>query len=202
MRFGKGNMPGMELDTKGLLDLLQQLHPSWAQRSIDGRLKYFMRQGWPSPAVAAGRGAKVRLGVDDVMKFALLMELLDAMVPPGPAAAMIDASWADLRTGLAGAWVERADRQSALPIVLHMRSAEDGVSGTVVVGTNDGVRQWLNGEGAGRWLLLLDSARLIRSLDKALVETMTPVAARRFASSMDEWVLATRTPSVGADRTD
>lgn len=181
----------MEIDTKGLLALLSHMHPAWEPRVLGSRVQYFMRRAWPSPAVTAGRGLKVRLGVDDVMRFVLVHELLDAMVPPGPAAAMIDASWTDLRTALAGAWSERGTREAALPILVRMRSTNgaDG-NGTTVAATSDDVRRWLGGQGGSRWLLVLDAMRLIRGFDAAVVDTMAPQFRRSFVAAVDEWVVA------------
>lgn len=183
----------MDIDTKALLAVLSHMHPAWEPRVLDSRVKYFMRQGWPSPAVTAGRGLKVRLGVDDVMRFVLVHELLDAMVPPGPAAAMIDASWTDLRAALAGVWRERGTRTAALPILVRMRSvdADDGDGGgTAVAATGDDVRRWLGGHGGSRRLLVLDAMRLIRGFGAAVVDTMAPQLARSFVAAVDEWVVA------------
>lgn len=183
----------MEIDTKGLLALLSHMHPAWEPRVLGSRVQYFMRRGWPSPAVTAGRGLKVRLGVDDVMRFVLVHELLDAMVPPGPAAAMIDASWTDLRIALAGVWTERGTREAALPILVRVRTVdgddEDG-GGTAVAATGDDVRRWLGGQGGSRWLLVLDAMRLIRGFDAAVVDTMAPQFRRSFVAAVDEWVVA------------
>jgi hypothetical protein len=176
----------MGLSTSELLQVLQQMHPSWDQRALAARVKYFTRDGWPSDAVRAGRGSRLLLGADDIMKLVFVMELLDASVPPTPAREMVEEGWRELRFALASSWNERATRTAALPVIVHA-SADDAASRVAIAATADEVRRWLAGRDEFRWLLLLDAARVAKSLDRALREVLAPSSLRALTALIDDW---------------
>lgn len=183
----------MDLGSGQMAALLQDLHQGVAAASLDARMKYFQRRGFPSGEVAVGKGWRAEYGPTDMMKLVIAFELLDSFVPPAQASALVAASWAGVREALAEAWVSRRDRQFALPIILK---SEGFGSKTRDVGsldpcTADDIRAWLQGAGSRRAVVVMDALRIVKAFDTALASVLPEPKVDRMRAAFDEWAAGT-----------
>lgn len=70
--------------------------------ALAARLKHLNRLGFPR-AEGPGRGARLRYDLEDVLKFAMLFQLLDGGAPSVRAVELLGARWGEVRAALVSA---------------------------------------------------------------------------------------------------
>lgn len=149
---------------------LKAMHPDIGEESIEARIRYFHRHGFPSEKQGVGKGWRADYDATEVMKLACAFELLAAFVPPSQSISAVSASWESIEERLRGAWIERSERRFALPIILT--GAAVGGKGEFEVALApieaDDLRRWLQGRGDVRRIVVFDAVRVSRALEDGL----------------------------------
>jgi hypothetical protein len=172
-----------------LVSVLRQMHSDADEKSLDARVRYFQRRGFPSEDAAVGKGWRSEYGPAEIFKLACALELLNAFVPPAQAAATVADSWRDIADTLRIAWLERERREFALPVLLRGVgfAAKGDAAGVLVAITADDLRTWLQGRSSERMMVTFDALRLARALASAIEKTLPQERADRVRVSLDGW---------------
>lgn len=177
-----------------LASVLRGMHPDADETSIEARVRYFQRRGFPNEDAAVGKGWRAEYGARDVMKLVCAFELLAAFVPPAQAIGIVTESWKAVEETLRGAWLERTTREFSLPLLLRGVGvgAKGETEGSLVAVTMDDLRGWLQGRGDQRVVMTVDAVRLVKALDAALGNFLPPDRAERMRTSLNGWAAARR----------
>lgn len=171
-----------------LVSVLREMHPGADERSLEARVRYFQRRGFPNEDAGVGKGWRLDYGPAEIFKLACAFELLSAFVPPAQAAATLTESWSKISDTMRSAWLERDERTFALPVLLRGVGfgAKGEAAGTLVPITADDLRAWSQGRGPDRMLVSFDALRLAKAL-AAAIELLPPDRMERTQTLLNEW---------------
>ncbi len=184
----------MAIGYSHLVSVLRRMHPDADEKSIDARVRYFQRRGFPTEDAAVGKGWRSEYGPAELWKLACAFELLSAFVPPAQAAGTIVDSWAGIADTIRAAWLDREKRAFALPVLLRGVGvgAKGETAGEIVAITADDLRAWLQGQGSDRMMVAFDALRLAKALASAIDEALPRDRAGGVLIALDVWAAADR----------
>lgn len=187
---------------------MSSVHGDVGSAIVEARLKYLQRVPFPASRRDVGKGGRTYYSADDLMRLAVVFELIAASLLPAQSAALVDERWTEISTGLASAWTGRSSpAASVLMLAIPNTFDVDGLgAGRVDIRSVDEVAIWLKHRRlSGRKMAadghrpqpepratLVDLVALATALDEALSASTQVPEFVAMKSEVDAWVASHR----------